>query len=330
MYLGAEVFSPQLDREAAKAVFAKSVERVEVETHSYCNRRCNYCPNVVGDRLGENKQMRPEHWQMVLGNLAEIGFSKHLVFTSYNEPLADAAMVDRLCEARSALPKARLMVYTNGDYLDEGYLARLAQAGLDYMHVSIHTRFNGSYSDVDALDLIARLVRRMQTPIRYKHLKAGQYIVAQIPHPSIEIEVRAINYQQHGTDRAGLVALERQVPTRTAPCHFPFAHFHVGFSGHVVPCCHVRSDAPQHAAYGYGNLDDYGSIFQAWAGRLGAAWRSELITDLPKRTPCDGCPVGFLDGSEKVLQQVRAIWMRHVQSGAVAAPQGTQTRQLSR
>lgn len=92
MYLGAEVFSPQLDREAAKAVFAKSVERVEVETHSYCNRRCNYCPNVVGDRLGENKQMRPEHWQMVLRDLAEIGFSKHLVFTSYNEPLADAAM----------------------------------------------------------------------------------------------------------------------------------------------------------------------------------------------------------------------------------------------
>ena len=328
MYLGAEVFQPQLDRESAKAVFAKSVGRVEVETHSYCNRRCNYCPNVVGDRLGENKQMRPEHWQMVLGNLAEIGFSQNLVFTSYNEPLADPAIVDRLREARVALPKSRLMVYTNGDYLDEAYLARLAEVGLDYMHVSIHTRLNGAYSEVDALDLIARLVRRLKTPIRYKQLKAGQFIVAQIPHPRIEIEVRAINYQQHGTDRAGLVSLQRKAPTRTAPCHFPFAHFHVGFSGNVAPCCHVRSDAPQHASYGYGNLDDYGSIFQAWASRHGASWRSELITDLPKQTPCDGCSVGFLDGGEKARQQARAIWMRHVQSGVVSAPQGTQTRQL--
>jgi len=320
MYVGAEVFQPQVEREAAKAVFAKSVERVEVETHSYCNRRCNYCPNVVGDRLGENKQMRPEHWQMIIGNLAEIQYAGNLVFTSYNEPLADPAIVERLREARVALPKARLMVYTNGDYLDEAYLAQLADVGLDYMHVSIHTRFNGVYSDVSALDLIARLVRRIRTPIRYTHLGAGQYIVAKIPHERIEIEVRAINYQVHGTDRAGLITLQRQVKARMAPCHFPFAHFHVGFSGNVTPCCHVRSDAPQHAGYLYGNLDQYGSIFQAWAGRQGAAWRSDLITDSPKRAPCDGCSVGFLDGSEKALQQVRAIWMRHVQSGALTPP----------
>lgn len=321
MYAGADVFQPQLDREAAKAVFAKSVGRVEVETHSFCNRRCNYCPNVVGDRVGDNKQMRPEHWQMIIGNLVEIGFSQNLVFTSYNEPLADRAILDRLREARAALPKARLMVYTNGDYLDADYLQQLADAGLNYMHVSIHTRYNGTYSEVDALNLIGKLVRRLRTPIRYKNLKPGQFIIAQIPHDHIEIEVRAINYQQHGTDRARLVELQRKAPVRTAPCHFPFAHFHVGFSGNVTPCCHVRSDSPEHAGYIYGNLDDYGSIFEAWASRNGAAWRSELITDQPKRSPCDTCTVGFLNGDANSLQQARAIWLRHVQNGVLPAPQ---------
>ena len=320
MYTGVEVFKPQLDRQAAKAVFAKSVGRVEVETHSYCNRRCNYCPNVVGDRLGENKRMKPDHWQMIIGNLVEIGFSKNLVFTSYNEPLADRAILERIREARQALPEARLMVYTNGDYLNADYLEALAASGLDYLHVSIHTRYNGTYSEVDALNLIAQLVRRLQGKIRYKQIKTDQFIIAQIPHDRIEIDVRAINYQFHGTDRAGLVELVRKPPARTHPCHFPFGHFHVGFSGNVTPCCHVRSDSAAHAEYLYGNLDGFESIFQAWAGNNGAAWRRELITPLPKKSPCNTCSVGFLDGGAAVLQQARVVWQRYVQTGQLDAP----------
>jgi Radical SAM superfamily/Iron-sulfur cluster-binding domain len=320
MYVGAEVFQPQGGREAAKAVFARSVGRVEVETHSFCNRRCNYCPNVVGDRLGDNKQMKPAHWQMIVRDLAEIGFSQNFVFTSYNEPLADRDVLERISEVRSALPRARLMVYTNGDYLNSDYLEDLAVAGLDYLHISIHTRYNGKYADVDALNLIARLVRRLRTKIRYTTLRTGSLIAARIPHEKIEIDVRAINYFEHGTDRAGLIEVVRKPPVRTAPCHFPFAHFHVGFSGNVVPCCHVRSDSNAHADYRYGNLDDFGSIYEAWAGRMGAAWRAELITPLTKRAPCDTCSVGFLNGDASSLEQVRGIWTRHVQNGVLPKP----------
>jgi hypothetical protein len=52
MQLGGAAFNPITDREAAKRYFASTVGRVEIETHSYCNRRCSYCPNGVGDRLG--------------------------------------------------------------------------------------------------------------------------------------------------------------------------------------------------------------------------------------------------------------------------------------
>lgn len=320
MHVGADVFTAWPDRASAKVVFSRSVSRIEVETHSYCNRRCNYCPNVAGDRLGENKRMRAEHWEMILGDLAEISFAGNLVFTSYNEPLADRAILDRIREARRALPRARLLVYSDGDYLDGAYLDELGEAGLHYLHISVHTRYNGRYSEVDALDLIAKLIRRVSRPIRYKRLVANEFILAQIPHPVMEIEVRAINFQRHGIDRAGLVQLERKPPTRTAPCHFVFAHFHVGFSGNVVPCCHVRSDSEAHAGLRYGNLDEFGSIFQAWAGSAGAAWRRELITSLPKRSPCDRCAVAFLGGGSAELEQARQIWMRHVQSGVLPAP----------
>lgn len=210
MHVGADVFTAWPDRASAKVVFSRSVSRIEVETHSYCNRRCNYCPNVAGDRLGENKRMRAEHWEMILGDLAEISFAGNLVFTSYNEPLADRAILDRIREARRALPRARLLVYSNGDYLDGAYLDELGEAGLHYLHISVHTRYNGRYSEVDALDLIAKLIRRVSRPIRYKRLVANEFILAQIPHPVMEIEVRAINFQRHGIDRAGLVQLERK------------------------------------------------------------------------------------------------------------------------
>lgn len=312
MFIGKESFNPAPDRESAKSLFARGVQRVEIETHSYCNRRCNYCPNVVGDRLGENKQISPEHWQMVVSNLQEIDYAHNLVFQSYNEPLADRSIHDRLKEARAALPKARLMIYSNGDYLNQSYLAELAEAGLNYIHVSIHTKYNGKYSDVDALNQISKLVKRLQCNIKYESIKQGEFVIAKIPHAKIEIEVRAINYFQHGNDRGGLVEGVRKLTSRTSPCHFPFAHFYMGFSGNIIPCCHIRSDVDEHAKYRYGNLSDFGSIFEAYAGQVATGWRRHLISLEPKAAPCDTCTAGFLSNDPQVLGQVQRAWEQHV------------------
>ena len=265
--------------------------------------------------------MNLDPWKLILSDLAEIDFSGNFVFTSYNEPLADRSILERLAEARAACPNARLMIYTNGDYLNATYLDEIASAGLDYLHVSIHTRHNGQYSDIDALNLIAKLERRIKRPITYKTLRPGNFVVAAMPHPSLEVEVRAINYNQHDTDRAGLVDVVKTPPARMAPCHFPFAHFHVGFSGNVTPCCHIRSDAAEHAQFLYGNLSAFGSIYEVWASQVGAAWRRELISPLPKRSPCNTCSVGFLDGTEGSRAQAELVWKRLIAAGVVPSPE---------
>ena len=79
MYIGKEAFCPATDRQSAKELFARSVQRIEVETHSYCNRRCDYCPNAKGDRLGENKRMADDIWFLLLDNLREIGFKSNFI-----------------------------------------------------------------------------------------------------------------------------------------------------------------------------------------------------------------------------------------------------------
>jgi hypothetical protein len=312
MYIGKESFNPAPDRESAKSLFARGVQRVEVETHSYCNRKCDYCPNAVGDRLVENKRMTDEVWFHLLSDLKEVGFKGNLVFTSYNEPLADKIILDRVKEAREYVPEAKLMIYTNGDYLTASYLQALADAGLNYLHVSIHTRPGDKYGEIPALNHIAKVVRRMGTAVKFTQIKSGEFIVAKVPHPSIDIEIRAINYWQHGTDRGGLIEGFKPVPDRTLPCYFPFAHFHMGFEGTVVPCCHVRSDSEEHKNYRYGKLTPENSVFELYAGQIATGWRRHLISSEPKMEPCNTCRVGFISQDPKVLAQVNQAWLTHV------------------
>jgi hypothetical protein len=312
MYLGRESFFPQTAREAAKELFKRNVRRVEVETHSYCNRRCAYCPNVVGDRLGDNKRIAGDVWSLVLRDLTEIGYADNFVFSGYNEPLSDKAIVERIRETHAALPKAHIMTYTNGDYLTPSLVDDLATAGLQYMHVSIHMGNTDKYSDIYALDRISEVTSRIGLPAKFKTIRNNEFTVAKVPHKSIDIEIRAINYWKHGTDRGGLLDGFDPEPARTAPCHYPFNHFQVGFEGTVVPCCHIRSDNEQHRPHRYGNVRDYGSIFEMYASRAATQWRRHLISSEEKEGPCRTCTAPFLSDSEKDLAATRSAWRQFV------------------
>ncbi len=318
MYIGKEAFVPATDRQTAKALFARSVERVEVETHSYCNRRCDYCPNAVGDRRVENKRIPDDIWYLLLSDLREIEYAGGFILTSYNEPLADRMILQRIREVREYLPRAGTGIYTNGDYLTPDYLAELATAGLGYMHISIHTRPGDKYNDIYALNHIAKLVRRIKTPVHFQSLEPNEFIVARVPHKTMEIEIRAVNYWQHGTDRGGLLQSFPAHPARTLPCHYPFAHFHMGFEGTIVPCCHIRSDAEAHKPYRYGNVRDFGSVFEAYASRIAAQWRRHLISFEAKQGPCRTCTAGFMSQDPEALNKFEGAWERHVRDNALA------------
>jgi MoaA/NifB/PqqE/SkfB family radical SAM enzyme len=299
MNVGPHMYRVVADREEAKAIFASSVERVEIETHSYCNRRCDYCPNVIGDRLGANVQMPEDIWQTVVGDLAEIRYHGKVVLNYYNEPLADRAILDRIRELRSKLPKAHIMIYSNGDYLEPGYVDELADAGLNYLHVSIHLKRGDRYTDLYVVNRMIEIAVRMGLPAKIEAVVSQEYILARAAHPKLKIDLRGINFLKHGTDRGGLIEDIHTAEKRSAPCHFPYAHFVIGYNGTIVPCCHIRGDRPEHAGLTYGNLRNYGSIYQAFLSQKAAEWRGEMGSDRVKRSPCDTCSAGILDTPEQ-------------------------------
>jgi MoaA/NifB/PqqE/SkfB family radical SAM enzyme len=266
IYVGKDAFYPQADREAAKALFARSVARVEIETHSYCNRRCEYCPNVVGDRLGDNARMPEEMYLRMMRDLAEIDYARHIVLQAYNEPLADRTIVRRIAQARAACRNAIIGIHTNADYLDAQYLAGLVEAGLSYMHISIHVKPGDAYSEAYALERMFEVCARIGLPAKLDSIKVGA--------------------------------------VRPAPCHFVFSHFHVGYNGQIMPCCHLRSDRPEHAPYRIGHLGDFASIFQAYASPAATAWRRQLVGIRPKSKPCDTCTARFV-GNSPALERLQ-------------------------
>lgn len=282
------------DRTSAREIFKNSVDRIEVESHSYCNRRCSYCPNVTGDRLGSNQFMPSDIWEILVSNLEEIGYDKNVVLNYYNEPLADRDIFERIREVRRRVPKARIMIYTNGDYLEPGMVDELAEAGLDYMHVSIHLKRGERYTDLYVVNRIIEVSVRMGLAAKVVRAQQGSLAIAKAPHPSMEIEIRGINFYQHGTDRGGLLDDIHTAKSRSKSCFFPYSHFVMSYNGLIAPCCHIRSDRPEHRPYIYGNLREYGSIFQAFTSATAAAWRREVGGSQVKRSPCDTCSAGIL------------------------------------
>lgn len=312
MYIGREMYSPLTDPARQRELFAQTVGRVEVETHSYCNRRCDYCPNVVGDRLGPNVRIKPAIWEKLLRDLAEVGYSRFLVLNSYNEPLYDRAILDRIAEAHAALPRARIMIYTNGDYLTPSYVDDLAAAGLDYMHVSIHLKQGDKYSDVYVLNRIAEIAHRTSLQARFSQIRPNDSIIARFDTPKLEMETRAINFDRHGNDRGGLLPDLSPENPRTDPCNFVFQHFHMGYTGNVVPCCHIRSDRPEHAKHVIGNLDRAETIFDIFFGAKAAAWRRGLIHDRAKTGPCATCTAPVILNQPNWRELLQNAYQRHV------------------
>ena len=71
-------------------LFPLPLRLVAIETTSFCNRRCAYCPNTtVGRPVG---WMPIPVFGRIIDSLAELGFSGELNPHGYGEPLADARL----------------------------------------------------------------------------------------------------------------------------------------------------------------------------------------------------------------------------------------------
>lgn len=286
--IGPDHFRDDLTHEAIQAMFLRSVEMVEIETFSYCNRRCWFCPNSIIDRISENREMPESLYLTLLDQLAGIGYQRMLSFSRYNEPLSDRLILRRIAQAHERLPHAHLHTNTNGDYLTRDYVHDLQDAGLRSLNIQIYLKNEERYDHARIRERMDVLIEKFGLPARVVIDQEGEWLEAALEQPGMTIRLYGRNFASNGCSRGDSIDVRRD-HVRIAPCLSPFHHVYIDYNGKVMPCCNLRSDLPSHGGAVIASLADDPDLFRAYGGTTAVRWRRALAGYGPKHGFCATC-----------------------------------------
>lgn len=302
------------DRSVSMELFRHSVSMVEVELFSYCNRRCWFCPNAHVDRITGNTHMASPTYTAIISQLSEIEYSGVITFSRYNEPLADKIIIDKLKEARMALPNAKLHTNTNGDYLDIEYLSELYEAGMRSLNIQLYLKNYEKYDHDKTIRRGQQTVRRLKLPYTVTIDQPGVWYEMQLEYKDMKLRLYGRNFELNGTSRGNQVDIKRDY-VRDLPCSQPIWGVYIDYNGKMVPCCNFRSDIDEHAEYIISDLNFDPDIFLSYSSAIAADFRRSMLTYEPKSGPCSNCHFGLEELTPERQAKIKQLLCGDLQVG---------------
>ena len=266
-----------------------NLETVEVETFSFCNRRCWFCPNSFIDRHSKNDYMDEKLYLKILSDLREIDYRGILTYSRYNEPFADRIILKRLQQAKEYLPNAILYTHSNGDYLNKEYLDEIGDAGLMVLKWQHYLREDEEFIIDNIIEKMKANIKRLN--LEYCDIKTCPTCVSmKIKHDKIDIEYVATDFREFGCTRGDTLTTIKAYD-RKSPCYIPFGALYIDYNGLVMPCCNLRSDIKEHENYIMGDTNKE-SLSEIFTSKKIVNLRKALIGNDKKPAPCDTCKFG--------------------------------------
>jgi len=284
------LFNPLgLKKNDEAVLFQKYVCIVNIETSTYCNRLCSYCPVSLSDSRKTQSYMDDAVFEKVIHELKLISYASTICFNLYNEPLADNNIFPRIEAARKKLPAAFLLFNSNGDFLSTDKLDKLSEIGLNAIFVTLHPSSKKKYNPIDREKKFHKLFKKLgvtsyeiQEPLKNGNLEAN------IEWKGMKLRVMANDWSKFGNSRAGEVGFLDTKVVRTSPCVRPLREFTVCHDGNVFPCCQFFPDRDSNQKYAIGNVA-FNSIFEIYSSEKLAMWRKHLFSYGEKKSPCSSC-----------------------------------------
>lgn len=194
----------------------ENIRLIEIELHSYCNRKCNWCPNSIIDRTYKT-ELGETVFKKLIDELAVHNYSNYISFSRYNEPLSDKDLLNRrIAYIREKLPNVTTVANTNGDF---------GSNGVDIDELTVMD-YDKTYDELD-LDI---------------PFKMGDSVVKTTRLSNIN-------------NRAGALPFQKTY-MRSIPCMEPSYFVGIDYNGDVTPCCNIRHDVTEHKPYILGNIYD--------------------------------------------------------------------------
>lgn len=281
--------------EEMKRAFKQAVTKIEIETSTQCNRHCTYCPNsqpAFSHRLKKNDFLDMNVLRKMLTELQEIDYSHTISLVGMNEFFMHEENFAYAELVKKMLPKVRLQIYTNGDYLDRDYMERAERAGVDMLVVSFHLQAGKAYNTDDILDRAAKFMKRTQMLLSMTDFQKGSRLHFQGQLGRLHVLAGLVNWDTDGHNWSGTVSSGKDMADMTMPCQSPVNILCLTQGGDFTLCCAVpRERTPENIANGalLGNLADYPSIFHAYASDAMLYWRQHSFSTTNIPPLCQTC-----------------------------------------
>ena len=121
---------------ASMAVATPLFTRIQIQTVSWCNRSCAFCPS---GKFPVAKTFMPVAvYQQVIDQLHDLAFSGRISPYLMNEPLLDKRLDTLIAYTRERCPNSWIALNSNGDALSDALLHRLFDAGLNCLDVNAY------------------------------------------------------------------------------------------------------------------------------------------------------------------------------------------------
>ncbi len=293
---------------------------VQIELTEGCNLRCDFCGLQGIRKVGEKgfKFMEAETLSRLCREMDRLGWTSRIEFAMHGEPTMHAGFIEMVQLVRKMLPKASIMMTSNGGGLlggagPLGKLELLFDAGLnifaldDYKSVKIGDKVRAAVDDANTDYPLSFLVQEYpQNKDASPHNRAK-------PKDHRLVFVQDISQAEEGThaslnNHAGAAAPLVKEPLK-ARCAKPFRELAVRWDGNVAICCN-----DWRGVYKVGNICTM-PLDKLWNDpKFQAARKFLYVGDRASLEPCRGCDalsyrVGLLPdklGKEKMPKTTSA------------------------
>jgi radical SAM protein with 4Fe4S-binding SPASM domain len=233
--------------------------------------------------------MDADLFNKALQDLAVLDYRGRIEFYIYNEPCKDMPwLLQCISTAHAVVPRACLMIATNGDYLrGAGSIMKLYDAGLNQLLINCYSPGLYEKRQEWLAQLPAEISRDGGTYSYVNPRGRENRTIAMLDKSSPEIFGKGIFRIQN---RAGNIA--PFMPALSEPvsrmCTKPFRLLNINWEGDALICCNDYA-----AAHSFGNLRDM-TLTQLWNNPVINEYRRRLYNkdrSAPMCRTCD-CPAG--------------------------------------
>lgn len=245
---------------------APSLQGLQIEINSACNRTCDWCPNGTNVRP-DDQFLDEELFYKIIDEAKEIKFNGSITFNGYNEPLIDKRILKFIKYIRENLPSSYIYLSTNGDYLNLELWKNLRREGLDFANIS---QYDGK---------INKNVQRIMEQIEPEEKKL--------------FDAKVFN-KEIILNRAGLIKTKTELPLNKY-CNRPFFQMTIDYQGKVNLCCNDYFSQVE-----MGDVRTQ-SLNEIWQSDVFVSYRKQLLkgnrADLELCNACDMPALSYVPGT---------------------------------